>query len=418
MAKLPPATASGSDAARDWAASGVVALTGRPDGPPLVPPGRAATVARRLAERIAERTADTGFPVRLDGRLLLSERAAFTGSTRGGTTSAGGSCRLLPTADGWAAVSCARPDDPLLLGALIGAELVGDPWPPVTAWLAAHTGAELAERAELLGIAAAPVRPYGPPPEPPDLPARPVAGLRVVDFSALWAGPLCAHLLRLAGAEVITIETPGRPDGARRGNRDFHRLLRGGTRSVVLDPGTGPGRAAIAALVDAADIVIEASRPRALAGFGLDAEAAVASGTSWISVTAAGRASARVGFGDDVAAAAGLVAPDADGVPLFCGDAIADPLTGLTAAALAMTAPADGSGVLWDIAMSDVVARTLVAPEADPPTARRTARGWVVDTGDGIAPVVAPRGRIATEPAPESGADTAAVLGRLGIVSP
>jgi crotonobetainyl-CoA:carnitine CoA-transferase CaiB-like acyl-CoA transferase len=419
VAKLPPTAAFGSDAARDWAASGVVALTGRPDGPPLVPPGRAATVARRLADRIAERTAASRFPVRLDGRQLLSERAAFTGATRAGSTSAGGSCRLLPTADGWAAVSCARPDDPLLLGALIGAELSGDPWPPVAAWLAAHDGAELAERAELLGIAAAPVRPYSPPPEPPELPARSVAGLRVVDFSALWAGPLCAHLLSLAGAEVITVETPGRPDGARQGNRAFYRLLRGGTHSVVLDPGTAPGRTAIAALVDAADIVVEASRPRALAGFGLDAEAAVASGTTWISVTAAGRASARVGFGDDVAAAAGLVAPDADGVPLFCGDAIADPLTGLTAAALAMTAPADGSGVLWDVAMSDVVARTLVPRVADrAPTARRAAQEWVVDAGDGTVPVAPARRRVAVGPAPASGADTAAVLGRLGIVLP
>ena len=90
-----------------------MALTGRAGGPPLVPPGRAASVAGELAARFA---AVTG--VRVDGAWLLSERAAFTGHRRRGAVSAGGACRLLPTADGWAAVSCARPDDAALLGAL------------------------------------------------------------------------------------------------------------------------------------------------------------------------------------------------------------------------------------------------------------------------------------------------------------
>ena len=421
MAKQPP---SPDDAVADWAASGVVALTGRPDGPPLVPPGGAATVARELADRVAARTAWTDFPVRLDGRRLLSERAAFTGHTRRGPVSAGGSCRLLPTADGWAAVSCARPDDPLLLGALVGRELTGDPWPVLAKWLRTHPGSELAERAELLGIAAAPVRsPAVPPAELPELPPRSVAGLLVIDFSALWAGPLCAHLLGLAGARVVKVETPDRPDGARRGDPAFYRLLHGGHESVVLDPSTRSGRTALAALVDAADIVVEASRPRALAGFGLDAGAAVAAGTTWVSITAAGRGSPRVGFGDDVAAAAGLVALDEDGSPLFCGDALADPLTGLTAAALAMTAPPDGSGVLWDVAMADVVARTLhtrAGGHSDGPAraARRAEPDWVVGAGDGPVPVALPRRRGVVGRAPDSGADTAVVLGRLGIPVP
>lgn len=188
--------------------------------------------------------------------------------------------------------------------------------------------------------------------------ARTVKDALVVDFSALWAGPLCAHLLGLAGARVVKVETPTRPDGARRGDRAFYDLLHAGHRSVVLDPATPAGRRALAGLVRAADIVIEASRPRALAGFGLDAEAAVAGGTRWVSITADGRASGRIGFGDDVAAGGGLVCRDADLSPLFCGDAIADPLTGLTAAVLAATGPPDG-GVLWDAPMADVVAATL-----------------------------------------------------------
>ncbi|MEW2355707.1 CoA transferase [Spirillospora sp. NPDC029432] len=392
-----------------WARSGIVPLTGRPGGPPRMPPGRAAALAAELADRFA---AVTG--VAIDGPALLSERAAFTDHRRRGRISAGGSCRLLPTADGWAAVSCARPDDPSLLGALIGAETGADPWPAVTAWLARHTGAELAERAEPLGIAAGPIaRPAA---WSPDLAtaARPVRDLLVVDFSALWAGPLCAHLLGLAGARVIKVETPDRPDGARRGDPAFYDLLHAGHRSVVLDPGTADGRAALRALVDAADIVIEASRPHALARWGLDAREAVAAGTAWISITAHGRSSQRVGFGDDIAASCGLVARDGDGSPLFAGDAIADPLTGLAAAVLALRPEPR----LHDLAMGPLIAATLPdhspAPSPAPsPAAFQDGDGWMIETEQGALPVAVPRRRSPAGRAPRSGEHTAAVLKEL-----
>ncbi|MEO3822708.1 CoA transferase [Actinomadura sp. B10D3] len=411
MSGVPPDTG----AASAWAASGTVILSGRPGGPPLVPPGRAAVVARDLAARFAVLT---GAP-RLDGERLLSERAAFTGHRRGGRVSPGGACRILPTADGWAAVSCARPDDPALLGALACADVGRDPWPAVTSWLREHTGADLVRRAELLGVAAGPVRTPAPSRRVP-VPAspRPVKGALVIDFSALWAGPLCAHLLGLAGARIVKVETPTRPDGARRGDPGFYRLLHAGHRSVVLDPETAAGRRAMGALVEAADIVIEASRPRALARFGLDAEAAVAAGTIWVSITADGRASDRVGFGDDVAAGAGLVCRGADMVPLFCGDAIADPLTGLTAAVLAATAP-PGCGALWDVAMADVVAASLdPGPPSPSIPALRRGDGWAVETGSGLVPVAGPVRREPDDEAPAMGADTTDVLRELGIPLP
>ncbi|WP_127781817.1 CoA transferase [Rhodococcus sp. X156] len=397
---------------RDWAASGVLALTGHRDGPPLLPPGHAATTARRLASWIADATCGT---VQVDGGALLAERAALTGHQRQGATSLGGSCRLLPTADGWAAVSCARPGDPLLLGALVGETLGEDPWPTVAAWLRITAGAELAERAELLGVPAAPVHPRAAAPLWPARP-RPVAGLLVVDFSALWAGPLCAHLLGLAGARVVTVETPQRPDGARRGNPDFYRLLHGGHASVVLDPATAGGRQSLQTLVRRADIVIESSRPRALARFGLSATEHVSGGGTWVSITAAGRASDRVGFGDDVAASSGLVAHDAAGLPVFVGDALADPLTGLTAAALAMSDPLGGGGALWDVSMADVVAATLSGPAPEGRVARGE-HGWVV-RGEEDVPVALPRARPPRGLAPTSGASTNEVLRGLGIAAP
>lgn len=389
----------------DWLTSGAVPLTGRSDGNPLIPPGCAATYARGLTEHISNATIGTRHHVVLDGAALLAERAAFTSAQRQGAVSVGGACRLLRSADGWVAVSCARDDDASLLAALMSTDVSGDIWPSLTAWVGENSGAEFTERATLLGIAGGAVDVEVPDlPLPSPLVPRPVEGMLVVDFSALWAGPLCAHLLGLAGARVVKVETPTRPDGARSGNHQFYRLLHGGHRSVVLDPTTPTGRRALGRLVDAADIVIEASRPRALANFGLDAEASAAGGTTWISITAHGRESDRVGFGDDIAASSGLVASDGDGSPLFVGDAIADPLAGLTAAAMASSVSPTGGGYLWDLSMSAVVASTL---DGSPSRA--------CTPSEAPAP---PRRRTAIGDAPAYGADTEHVLRGLGIELP
>ncbi|MFD9395289.1 CoA transferase [Streptomyces sp. NPDC060000] len=405
--------AAPSRIAEDWARSGIPVLTGHPDGPPLLPPGGAATFASWLADHIA-----AAGGAKLDGARLLAERAALSGRGRRGRLSVGGSCRLLPTRDCWAAVSDARPDDPLLWSALIGRDLDAEALPRRLAdWLTAHDGAELDERVELLGLAGGAVRPRPERACPLPGPPRDVTGLLVVDFSALWAGPLCAYLLGSAGARVVKVETPSRPDGARFGDSPFYDLLHAGHHSVVLDPGNARGRTALHELVGRADVVIEASRPRALAGFGLDAEAEAARGCTWISITAHGRASVRVGFGDDVAASRGLLATDADGDPVFAGDAVADPLTGLLAAALALSEQPGGGGVVRDVSMADVVSTCLSVSAGD---ARLVRRGddWLLDTGRASFPVAAPRPRRPVAVASATGADTATVLRSLGIRSP
>ena len=57
----------------------------------------------------------------------------------------------------------------------------------------------------------------------------------VVDLSALWAGPLCTHLLQLMGARVIKVESRARPDGMRAADHGFYDLLNAGKESVALD---------------------------------------------------------------------------------------------------------------------------------------------------------------------------------------
>jgi crotonobetainyl-CoA:carnitine CoA-transferase CaiB-like acyl-CoA transferase len=236
---------------------------------------------------------------------------------------------------------------------------------------------------------------------------RPAAGGAplVVDLSALWAGPLCARLLGGAGARVVKVESVARPDGARRGPAAFYDRLHAGHRSVALDLGGPDGRAALRRLVAAADVVIEASRPRALAQFGVDAEEAVRVGgvRAWVSITGYGRAHDGVAFGDDAAVAGGLVAWGADGRPRFVADAVADPLAGLAAAGAARAALRAGGGWLLNVSMAHVAAEAAAA--CGPP-----GTPWPPGApGEATPPPTPPP----APPAASLGADTAAVLAEL-----
>jgi crotonobetainyl-CoA:carnitine CoA-transferase CaiB-like acyl-CoA transferase len=167
----------------------------------------------------------------------------------------------------------------------------------------------------------------------------------------------------------MKIESRSRPDAARFGAREFFDVLHEGHESVLLD--FEADRELLHRLVGAADVVLESSRPRALRQLGIDADAEVERGAVWMSITAYGRGvddEMRVGFGDDVAAGAGLVAWD-DGEPLPAGDALADPLTGVTSAAAVVAALTEQQGCLLDVSMHDIAsaARALSsASETDP----------------------------------------------------
>ena len=69
----------------------------------------------------------------------------------------------------------------------------------------------------------------------------------------------------------------------------------------------------------------------------------------------------RPAFGDDAAVAGGLVGAAADG-PVFCGDAIADPLSGLEAARAVGESLRRGGGEVIDVSMAQVAARYAALP--------------------------------------------------------
>src|SRR5512135_1962140 len=152
-------------AAADWAGSGAMALTGPAGGPPALAPGApASALAGALAVFELLTRARTGATtLDLPGAGLLGERAALAGFARRAPRSVGGAFRALRAADGWLGLSLARPDDVALLPALTGADLPGDPWRALSAWLARRELGPVVAQAHLLGLPAAPV-PAGPVP--------------------------------------------------------------------------------------------------------------------------------------------------------------------------------------------------------------------------------------------------------------
>ncbi len=381
----------------DWARSGAMALTGRVDGPPRLSPGAPASALRAA---LAVLTADAaGAPI--PGVELLGERAAYAGLHRNAPWSPGGGFRALPARDGWLGLSLARDPDLELLPALMQAGLVADPWTAVADWLASQRVADAAARAQLLGLPAAAIVEGTRPPQRAAVQVtlggarRPVRAPVVVDLTSLWAGPLCANLLGLRGARVIKVESARRPDGARGGAPGFFELLHRGHDSVVLDFATH--RADLHALLARADVVLESSRPRALRQLDIVAEDHVAGGTIWASITAYGRDVAdgmRVGFGDDVAAGAGLVWWDDDRRPNPVGDALADPLAGAFAAAAVAVALRGERGCLLDVSMHDVAAGAATLPtDRPPPEVVRRAGDWYVVSDGGRTAVRCPRVR-------------------------
>ena len=150
------------------------------------------------------------------------------GLWRRGAVSCGGSCRLLPTrGGGHVAVSLPRREDLEAVPAWLELEDIPPTTPATWSAVAAHLARRDLEavlaRAEVLGL---PVARVGEVQTSRDRSAdgdgvvrhalgpaapRAVAGLLVVDLSALWAGPLCGDLLAGAGASVVKVESTARP---------------------------------------------------------------------------------------------------------------------------------------------------------------------------------------------------------------
>lgn len=432
-----------------WAESGLMVLTGDAGGTPQLCPVAIANCADGALAAL-ESLAPEGRLTGLDGSALLAERAAMTLHTRAGAISVGGACHLLDVADGAIALNLPRTEDWELLPAWLE-----DPallhavanWHRLQDRVRSRTADELVERARTLGLATA-VAWYGAladgavpclPPSPPPLklgpassfvpvPAGEVRAPRVLDLSSLWAGPLCADLLRRLGADVVKVESLHRLDGARSGSAAFFSLLNAHKSSVALDFRSAEGCAQLQALVRRADIVIEASRPRALRQLGIEAEALVLEHPqlTWISLTGYGREEpgARwIAYGDDAGVAGGLSAlmAQVSGRRLIVGDAIADPLTGLHSALAGwagyLRARITGVGAgLVSVPLSSVASRCAAfETPLNVNALRQRWDSWGGRLRDARLEPSPPRHRSSTSNMPELGSDNSAVFAKWGL---
>lgn len=106
-------------------------------------------------------------------------------------------------------------------------------------------------------------------------PHSPLAGLRVLDFTTVMAGPYCTRLLSVMGAEVVKVESP---DGdytrgaepLRGGRSAYFAELNNGKSGIVLDLKEPRAAQAASQLAARADVIVQNFRPGVMARYGLD----------------------------------------------------------------------------------------------------------------------------------------------------
>lgn len=205
----------------------------------------------------------------------------------------------------------------------------------------------------------------------------PLTGVRVVDFTAFWAGPAATHSLAAFGANVVKVESIQRPDGIRysggmRKDVDdwweygwvFH-AMNTNKRSVTLDLQSDEGRRLVRKLIGQADVVVENFSPRVMEQFGLGAEALLDLNPRLVVVRMpafglTGPWRDRVGFAPTMEQIAGLawVTGLPDGPPIAPRGAC-DPLAGAHAAFATLAAlectDRTGRGQLVEVPMIEAV---------------------------------------------------------------
>ncbi len=234
---------------------------------------------------------------------------------------------------------------------------VGEPPPPERA--PRRPGADDAGLAEPL---AQPEAPHTQSARSDAAPTRPLAGIRVLDLTRVWAGPLAARILADLGADVLKVEAPtGRgpatvPAGtgtyaaggqlAEPWNQQplFNKLQRN-RRSLCVDLKTGAGRELFLRLVAVSDVVIENFSVRALPSLGLGYEQLRAANPAIIYVAMPafggdGPYRDYIGYGPSLEPMIGLTAlmGYGDDEPRITATALVDPMAGVAAAAGTLTA--------------------------------------------------------------------------------
>ncbi len=200
----------------------------------------------------------------------------------------------------------------------------------------------------------------------------PLEGIRVLDVSTLFAGPLAATFLGDFGADVIKVEHPRKPDAARGhgpakdGVNLWWKTLGRNKKTVTLDLGKPEGARLLLALAAEADVLIENFRPGTLERWGVGpAELHEANPRLVIArVTAFGQFgpySSRPGFGSLAEAMSGFAAltGEPDGPPTLPPFGLADGIAALATAYAVMVGLRTGVGQVIDMAIIEPILMLL-----------------------------------------------------------
>jgi crotonobetainyl-CoA:carnitine CoA-transferase CaiB-like acyl-CoA transferase len=200
----------------------------------------------------------------------------------------------------------------------------------------------------------------------------PLAGVRVLDVSTLFAGPLAATFLGDFGADVIKVEHPRKPDAARNhgpakdGVNLWWKTLGRNKRTVTINLGEPEGAQLLLALAADADVLIENFRPGTLERWGLGPEELLTANPALViaRVTAFGQFgpyAARPGFGTLAEAMSGFAAltGEPDGPPTLPPFGLADGIAALATAYAIMLGLRAGVGQVIDTAIIEPILMLL-----------------------------------------------------------
>ncbi|MDD9801700.1 MAG: CoA transferase [Deltaproteobacteria bacterium] len=255
--------------------------------------------------------------------------------------------------------------------------------------------------------------------------ALPFAGLRVLDLTAFWAGPVATSLLAELGADVIKVESIQRPDTMRFVNSagdpmwEFNPLFQGANsskRGITLNLDAPEGMALLHRLIAKADVVAENFSPRVLDNWGLGWEAVRALNPRAIllrmpSFGLDGPWRDRVGFAMNADQVSGLAwLTGYDDMPLVVGG-VCDPLGGMHAVFALFLALEErrrnGAGQLVEVPLVEP-AINIAAEQV----IEWTAHGVLLERKQNRGPAAAPQGVYPCAAADAGGAGDAAGAGR------
>jgi crotonobetainyl-CoA:carnitine CoA-transferase CaiB-like acyl-CoA transferase len=210
----------------------------------------------------------------------------------------------------------------------------------------------------------------------------PLAGVRVVDLTAMVMGPYCTQIMADMGADVIKVEPPEGDNtryisvGPAKGMSGVFVNVNRGKRSVVLDLRSDADKAALRGLVARADVFIHSMRAKAIAklGFSYEDVAALNPAIIYTNCYGYGRRGPDkdlTAYDDTIQAECGLPAIQQmlTGEANYVGTIMADKVTGLTALYATMMAlfhrERTGEGQEVEVSMFETMASFMLVEHAN-----------------------------------------------------